>query len=77
MPTFDNNQGESLEDDQLTLCQHFKLLFSTGDDLHGNMDASEYKEYIFVMLFLKRLSILFDQERKEWLRNNGARLDKH
>ncbi len=49
-------------EEKMTLAQLKQFLWKSADILRGRVDGSQYKEYIFALLFYKRMSDIWDEE---------------
>lgn len=47
------------------------FLWSAAEDLRGQIDAAGYKEYIFPLLFFKRISDVYDEQYAEYVAEGG------
>ncbi|MCK5285740.1 MAG: type I restriction-modification system subunit M [Candidatus Pacebacteria bacterium] len=56
---------------KLTLPQLEQFLWKSADILRGKIDGSDYKKYIFGLLFFKRISDVWDEEYKKTKKEYG------
>lgn len=56
---------------QITIEDLKSFLWSAAEDLRGQIDAAGYKEYIFPLLFFKRISDVYDEQYDQFVQEGG------
>jgi type I restriction enzyme M protein len=60
---------------KITLSQLEQYLWDAANILRGPVDASDFKTYIFPMLFFKRISDVYDEEYRKALEESGGDIE--
>jgi type I restriction enzyme M protein len=63
--------GSNGDDGKLTLQALEAHLWASADLLRGSIDAADFKNYIFGLLFVKRLSDVFEEEAEHLENDEG------
>ncbi len=58
-------------DERITLDEMKQFLWGAATRLRGQIDAAGYKEYIFPLLFFKRISDVYDEQYGGYVREGG------
>jgi type I restriction enzyme M protein len=64
--------SKQLELDMITQAELERYLWGTAELLRGQIDASDYKQFIFPLLFYKRLCDVYDEEFQQAIEDFGG-----
>ena len=60
-----------IKDELISLDEMKQFLWGAATRLRGQIDAAGYKEYIFPLLFFKRISDVYDEQYAEFVCEGG------
>src|SRR3954469_14853881 len=69
-PVMDGRRGKAMP--RISQQQLESYLWGAAVHLRGHIDAGDYKQFIFPLLFLKRLSDVYDEELEAALKQSGG-----
>lgn len=72
----DEEKRYKKQDEPISLDELKKFLWDAATHLRGQIDAAGYKEYIFPMLFFKRISDVYDEQFDDYVHEGGLEFAK-
>jgi type I restriction enzyme M protein len=71
-PLLETMGGRKVKEGRITQAQLESYLWGAATLLRGVIDAGDYKQFIFPLLFFKRISDVFDEESQQALEESGG-----